>query len=213
MRYLLAIVAFMVVFGDTSFAQTEFTREYNNYRMGVGPVLGYKLGVNAADTQDGVKNGLGTAGMPDFGASLYIPLDPESKMGLIVDAMYANYPYLQKFDGSSVDWTDRFNYFALGANFYISNFTIGLNMGIPLGGNRVYSDREVEIQSSSMSTMYEFRIGGNFTLNESNVGRFILFVNAGYQINGQYTDEVNMGSYNPHPASLQLGLSYLINVE
>ena len=213
MKYLLVIAAFMVVFGDTSFAQTEFTREYNNYRMGVGPVLGYKLGINAADTEEGIKNGIGAAGMPDFGATFYIPLDPDSRMGLFVDAMYANYPYLLKFDGSNVDWTERFNYFALGANFYISGFTIGLNMGIPLGGNRVTSSSDAEILSSTMNTMYEFRIGGNFTLNESNVGRFILFVNAGYQINGLYTDEMNFGSYNPHPASLQLGLSYLINVE
>jgi len=114
MRYLLAIVAFMVVFGDTSFAQTEFTREYNNYRMGVGPLLGYKLGINTVDPTEGIKNDIGAASMPDFGATFYMPLDPDQRMGLFLDLVYANYAYSQKYYNSPKEWTDKFSYLDLG---------------------------------------------------------------------------------------------------
>lgn len=216
MKNLLAILGLFLVLTGSTFAQkgsSEFMRESNNYHIGIGPIVGYKFGVNAADTQEGIKNALGLASMPDFGAQFYLPLDPENKMGMIIEAVYANYPYGQKFDASDVEWTDRFNYLALGANFHISGFTIGMNFGFPMSGFRVFDDRELEIEASSLNTMLEFRIGGNFTLNESNAGRLILFINAGYQINGQYTDEVNYGVYNPHPASLQLGLGYLFNMQ
>lgn len=213
MRQLLAITMLLTVIFSDAFSQGEFLKQTNNYKMGIGPIVAFKFGVNAADTQDGIKNGLGVASMPDFGAQFYMPLDPESNMGLIIDAVYANYPYLQKFSNSNADWTDRFQYLGIGANVYLSGFTVGLNIGFPMGGNRVYSDGDLEIPTSSLNTMFEFRIGGNFTLNESNMGRLLLFINAGYQINGQYTDEVNLGTFNPHPASIQIGLGYLLNME
>jgi len=215
MRSIILIIASIFITNVFTFAQPDdYSRETANYGMGIGPVIGYKMGINAAEPPDGIKNGLGLAGMPDFGASFYLPLNPDDKMGLFLDLVYGNYAYLQKFSESSVDWTDQFNYFAIGANFYISGFTIGLNVGLPMAnGKRVYSNSDMDIESSTLNTMFELKIGGNFTLNESELGRLLLFINAGYQINGQYTDEVQYGSFNPHPASLNLGFSYLFNLE
>ncbi|MBX3044932.1 MAG: hypothetical protein KIT33_09725 [Candidatus Kapabacteria bacterium] len=212
MKRLLAILVLFSAFSINSIAQSpEFARESNNYLMGIGPVIGFKMGVNAAEVPDGVKNGVAAAAMPDFGAQFYMPFDPENKMGLIIDAVYANYPYLLKTGGAEL--TDRFQYFGLGANFFLSGFTVGFNFGFPLGGERSTPAGELEIDAAQLNTMIEFRIGGNFTLNESNFGRLVLFINAGYQINGQYTDEMNQGTYNPHPASLQLGLGYILNLQ
>ena len=210
MKKFLVVAMLFCAFVVAASAQSEFIRETENYKMGIGPILGYKMGVNAADTQDGVKNGVGAATMPDFGAQFYMPLDPENKMGLIIDAVYANYPYILKY--GDVELSDNFNYFGIGANFFLSGFTVGLNVGLPMGGTRGTPDGDKDIQSASLNTMFEFRIGGNFTLNESNTGRLILFINLGYQINGQYSDDLNLGTYNTHPASIQLGLGYLLNL-
>ncbi len=208
---LVILVVFSINIAHTQSSKRVFEKE--NYSIGIGPLLAYKMGVNAADPPQGIKNGLGLAAMPDFGLSFYLPLNPDDKMGLLVDAAYANYAYLQKFDNSNTEWTDRFNYISLTPQFYISGFVVGLNIGIPLGGERVYENRTNEIPTSSLATMFEFKLGGNFTLNESEMGRLNFFINAGYQINGQYTDELNLGSINYHPASLQLGLSYIFNME
>lgn len=213
MKHLFACLFLITVVFSDAYSQGEFLKQTNNYKMGVGPIIGFKFGVNAADTQDGIKNGLGIAGMPDFGAQFYMPLDPESKMGLILDAVYANYPYVQVRESSNIEWTYRYQYLGIGANVYISGFTVGLNIGFPIGGNVIIPFDDLEIPTSSLNTMFEFRIGGNITLNESNMGRLLLFINAGYQINGQYTDEVDLGTFNPHPASLQIGLGYLLNME
>jgi hypothetical protein len=180
--------------------------------MGVGPIIGYRMGINAAEPPNGIKNDIGLAGLPDFGAQLYIPFQPDNNMGLIFEALYANVPYSQKFDDGNSDWTDRFQYLNLGANFHISNFIVGLNMGFPMAANRYYENSDLEIKTDILNNMFELRLGGNFTLNESRTGRMILFVNLGYQINGQYSDESN-SAYMPHPASLQLGLGYIINMK
>jgi hypothetical protein len=211
MKKLLIFSVLVLMSVNIIYAQ-EYREGRGNYSMGFGPMVAYKLGINAADPPQGIKNGVGTAGMPDLGISYYLPLNPDDKMGLFVDAAYASYAYIQKFDGSSTDWTDRFTYLAFGPNFYISGFTIGLNIGIPLSGERVFSDRTMEIQSSTLATMFEFKVGGHFTLNESELGRLNLFLNGSYQINGQYTDDLNLGAINYHPASLQVGLSYIFNM-
>lgn len=209
MKNLIVVATFLLAY-ISALSQSEFARETDNYTMGIGPILGYKLGINAADTQEGVKNGVGAASMPDFGAQLYVPLDPENEMGLIIDAIYANYPYMLEY--SKVEFNDNINYIGVGANFYLSGFTVGLNVGLPMGGTRSTPDGDFDIESASLNTMFELRIGGNFTLNESNTGRMILFINGGYQINGQYSDEANLGTYNTHPASIQLGLGYILNI-
>ncbi len=158
MRYLLAIVAFMVVFGDTSFAQTEFTREYNNYRMGVGPLLGYKLGINTVDPTEGIKNDIGAASMPDFGATFYMPLDPDQRMGLFLDLVYANYAYSQKYYNSPKEWTDKFSYLDLGPISIFHGFTIGLNVGIPNGLNLEENPTALSYYmiKAALNTLYEF---------------------------------------------------------
>src|SRR5690606_5184336 len=130
-----------------------------------------------------------------------------------IDAVYSSIGYTQKFHNSKEDWTDRFSYLSFGPNFYLSGFTIGLNLAIPLSAERVDDENTLEISSSSLTTLFELRIGGNFTLNESELGRLNLFINGTYGINGQYSDDMNLGTYNPHPAAIQLGLSYLFNVE
>lgn len=196
-------------------ANILFAREYRtiNHSMGIGPLVAYRLGVNTVEPPNGFKNGVGTAAMPDLGLSFYMPLNPDDKMGLIIDAYYANYAYLTKFNNTSVDWTDRFTYISVEPKFYISGFTIGLGIGFPSSAERVYSDRSLEINSSTLATVFDLKIGGHFTMNESELGRLCLFVTGSYQINGQYSDDANLGSLNPHPASLQVGLSYIFNMD
>jgi len=211
MRNFLVVAMLLCAFVVGASAQSEFIRETDNYKMGVGPIIGYKMGVNASDVQDGTKNGVAPATMPDFGAQFYMPLDPDNKMGLIIDAIYANYPFMLKTPNEN---HYNYNFIGLGANFFLSGFTVGFNLGLPLGGTYTVNNIEGKDDASMLNTMFEFRVGGNFTLNESNTGRFVLFINLGYQINGLYSDmtQLGQGPYNPHPASIQLGLGYLINM-
>jgi len=211
MKNLIAITTLFFTLAVSLSAQTEFVPVSKNFMMGVGPIIGYKIGVNAADIEQGTKNGVAQANMPDFGAQFYMPFSKENTLGLILDATYANNQYLLK--PCSGEFTERFQYFAIGANFYLSGFTIGLNVGIPLGGSKNKDGKElISYKSEMFNTMYEVRIGGNITLNESNTGRMIFFINGGYQINEQYATRVNPGNHARHPASIQLGLGYIINV-
>ena len=115
MKILIAITTLFLILVVSISAQTEFTPESKNFSMGVGPIIGYKIGINAADIEQGTKNGVAQANIPDFGAEFYMPFSKDNTLGLIIDATYANNQYLLK--ACSGEFTERFQYFAIGANF------------------------------------------------------------------------------------------------
>ena len=212
-RFISVSVIILAVFTNTLFSYNWDEESEGNYTLGVGLQIGYKMGVNAADPPQGIKNDLGLAGIPDFGVTVYIPFDKRSKMGLVADAMYANYAFgLKMYDDPNNKWTNRLNYLTLGGHFYLSGFTLGLVIGLPTGGEAVYESRTDEIKSDQLATMYALKIGANIPVYYDDIGRLNLVAQLGYFLSGLYSDGFGPRANNPHPASLMLGISYMFNM-
>ncbi|MFP4528264.1 MAG: hypothetical protein ACLFQX_06915, partial [Candidatus Kapaibacterium sp.] len=94
--------------------------------------------------------------------------------------------------------------------FYISGFVVGVNFGLPMGGESV----EQDIDASDLAALVEFKLGGVIPLMENPNGRLNLMLRAGYALTGLYAEDITSqaDSYNPHPASIELGLSYIFNI-
>lgn len=211
MKVLVSIAFFILLLSNNLFSQ-DYSNGTENFLMGIGPALGYKIGINTVSPPEGYKNDIAVSNLIDIGAQGYIPFNPDSKMGLIVDLAYSSYAYKTKIHNTDENTTYNYKYLTLGGNFYLSGFTVGLNIGIPMSGSRDDGSNDLVIESSNINTMFELRLGGNFSLSESPTGRFILFINGGYQLNSLFIDEFDSSTYNPHIASVQFGLSYLFNV-
>ena len=187
----------------------------NNFPYSVGPFITLKGGVNAASVPTGIKNGFTINSLPDIGASGYIPLTDKSQFGIAADLAYSTYAYDNKqANNESNKWTIQVSYLTLNPNLFIYGFSIGLNFGIPLSGTTKYSNSSTNINTSDLSALVEFRVGGIIPLYYDDFGRLNLVVQFGYFLTGQYSQNYPGGSssYNPHPASGAVGVSYLFNL-
>jgi hypothetical protein len=211
MNKFLCIIIIAVCAINVVIAQSNDEAVINNYRLGVGPYLGFKMGINAGDVPQGIKNGVSAANMPDFGAQFYLPFQGKSKMGLILSAAYATYPYKLTYEGAGISTDSKYNfsYVALGADFFLSGFTIGFNYGFPSGAKL----GDFDLSTDLIANMFEFKIGGNIPMIEDDLGRLNLIIQAGYFITGQYNDDRAIQGKNTNPASLMVGLSYLFNID
>jgi hypothetical protein len=197
---------------NIAYSQYHDESEKSNYRLGVGPYLGYKAGFNIVDVRQDIKNGISAANLPDFGVQFYMPFEGQSKMGLIFSGAYITYPYKITIEttGSSTDYKYNYSYIGLGADFFLSGFTAGINIGFPSSAN---VETGGDLNTNLISNMFEFKIGGHFPILEDEMGRFNLLIQAGYFITGQYNDDSGFYSKNTNPVSFMLGVSYLFNAD
>ena len=183
-----------------------------NFPYSIGPFITLKGGVNAADVPQNFKNGFTMNGLPDFGATGFIPFGDKSQFGLDADLGYSTYAFDiksgQNFDAIS---TTQISYFTISPNIFIYGFTAGLNFGIPLSGTVKSSTTETDIKTEDLSLFAEFRIGGDIPLYYDETGRLNLRIQFGYFLTGQSKENYN-NTFNFHPASGALGVSYLFNV-
>ncbi|MFP4528133.1 MAG: hypothetical protein ACLFQX_06260, partial [Candidatus Kapaibacterium sp.] len=128
------IIAFLIgIFSANAFSQTM-----PNYPFGVGAYVAASGGVNAADVPQGIKNGFMISPMPNIGAQAYIPLSETAKSGLLAEISYSTYAFELKFSGNEdVAWDNSFNYLTFAPYFHISGFVVGVNFGLPMGGESV----------------------------------------------------------------------------
>ncbi|MBI5325152.1 MAG: hypothetical protein HZB41_07775 [Ignavibacteriae bacterium] len=89
MRKVLIILLFGIIISNYLPANAKGS----NFPYSIGPFITLKGGVNAADVPDGRKNGFTVNGLPDFGASGYIPFGDKSQFGLDADLAYSTYSY------------------------------------------------------------------------------------------------------------------------
>lgn len=220
MNKVICIFTFLVFISSLSFAQNYGDDGYSmnkNDPMGAGLYLGYKFGVNAAKVPSGIENGMGLAKMIDIGLEGYLPFDPTSRMGMLFQIAYANYPYeLSNVSGGD---PQEYNYtnIDIAAQFYVSGFTVGLIAGFPTGGTIDIADFSVDFTSDGLGTMLSLALGGHFNLFKNDLGRMILKIQGTYAITGQWADDYapqgQTGNFNYHPASLMFGLGWIFDLD
>lgn len=205
MRNIIVTVISFVMF--TNFLSSQ-DYENINHPLGIGLEIGYKAGINAAEVPEGTKNALGFANMPDFGLQFYMPFQGQNYMGLLANIGYYTFPYNLSLEGISPETEYNFSYIGLGADFYVSGFTVGLNYGFPSSSKM----NDFELNTEGLNGAFEFRLGAHIPMMVSSSGRLNLNIRASYFITGQFDESVLIGGKNTNPASLMFGLSYLFNL-
>lgn len=193
------------------------------YPMSIGPELSYKFGISTVTTPLGRKNGLGFSKIPDVGLAYYLPMSQNYNLGLLTNISYSNYSYIIKNANiSSDDYAFHHSYLVISPNFYARGVILGFGIGIPLGAN--YDG--VEIKTSTMKTMVELKLGGEFPLYEDETGRLNFFVLGHYMLSDIFdnfvkndplknilaTDEPINTKHNPRTASINLGFNFVFNL-
>jgi len=136
----------------------------------------------------------------------------KSQFGIAADLAYSTYAYdMKNTTGIEYVSTTQISYFTLSPNIFIYGFTAGLNFGIPLSGTTKSSITEVDIKTEDLSIFVEFRVGGMIPLYYDDFGRVNLIIQLGYFLTEQSKEDYSF-SYNFHPASGAIGVSYLFNL-
>lgn len=192
---------------SAGFAQKEIEEEpkSNNFPMSIGPFMTFKGGVNT-NHPDGIENAPIFLGMPDIGATFYIPFTDKNKLGATIDLAYTTVGYGRHIykDDENV-WDETFNYIALSPNLHIHGFMIGFNFGLPLGG----TVNEIDADAEDLAFLIEGKLSGLIPIYANDFGRVNLIITAAYTITGVYSDDVDN---NPHPVTAGIGFSYLFNL-
>jgi hypothetical protein len=188
----------------------------NTFPMSIGPFIAPKVCVNTADIPQGFKTGMSFNGIPDFGATFYVPFSPTSTIGATADVGYSTYSILTKPESNANDdntFIEKVNYFSIAPNINFSGFMLGFNIGIPMGYSvsNVSGSINPATTTDNLATIVDIRIGGMIPLMNDATGRLNFIVFGGYMLTGMSSNDNT--SANPKAASLMLGLNYLFALE
>jgi len=203
--FALALITFLML-GNQLFSQ-DF--ESVNHPMSVGLEIGYKAGINAAEVPEGTKNGVSFASMPDFGVQFYMPFQGQNYMGLLANIGYYTFPYKFTFENTNAELKYNTSYIGLGADFYVSGFTVGVNYGFPSAA----TIGDADLNTETLAGAFEFRLGAHIPMMVTSSGRLNLNIRASYFVTGQFNESKLIGGKNTNPAALMFGLSYLFNLQ
>lgn len=204
----LALLIMFVVVGSTTLLAEE-------YHLAVGPYLMLKAGVNAGTIPDGTKTGVAFNGIPDLGAVVYIPFSKEHLLGMPLGIGYHTYAYQSKPNSGSTDdntFVTKVHYLAISPNVQLQAFVVGFTAGFSPSGSssNVSGTLTNDIKSSDMTNLVvDVHFGLGLPVVNTAAGRLDILLNASYMISGIASNS----DYNPHPASMALGMSYLFNVQ
>jgi hypothetical protein len=136
----------------------------NNYK--VSPIYSYRFGLDAS-----------------------YPLTPtiSAWLGLGMDSRGGNYHW---YVDKTVWETRRVRYFAINPGFRISALFLGLNIGIPLSGDKEWQNgpdakintAELDADADMLNVMIEPQLGAVIPLYEHEIGWFGLTIIAGYNV-------------------------------
>jgi len=184
---------------------------FGNYPISVGPYIGLKGGVNAADVPQGTYNGFAFASLPEMGVSSYFPFVEKSLFGGGLNLSYSTDGFLTELN--NIKSTHQYNFFKLSPYLYASGFILGINIGIPLGGTDEAQNNETDIESDKFSTAIDIKIGGVITVFANETGRFNIVIEGSYSLSGILKDKYSNNEYNYHPGQMWVGLNYMFNVQ
>lgn len=185
-----------------------------NYPLSIGPYLSLKAGVNAASIPEGSKTGIGLSGLPDFGATLYVPLGADNRVGFLADLGYSTYAYGERLVIGDVEgdlYKQQVSYVTLAPSIYLSSFTVGFTFGIPVAASTVFDNATVDGETDNISTLVEVQLGGMIPVMANADGRLNILLRAGYMITGIISE--SSSEYNPKAATFGLGVNYLFNLK
>jgi hypothetical protein len=227
-KYVISLSLFLMLFGIST--NNLLSQEEQYFPPEIGLTLGYKCAVNGFPNPQGRKNGMAFNNIPDAGLTAYIPLDFTYNLGLYIDIGYNTNTFLMKYnyepDTKEYLTRDRmrFSYISISPTFNHNGFKLGFAVGIPIS-----ADWEgVNINTNKLQNIIELKAGYTYPLYFDRVGRLNIFLNATYALNGIYNDfvkddplknivpatgnQIITNYYNPRPATIQLGLSFLFNL-
>lgn len=217
MKKFLVLLALLCLTVSSSFSQK--LEEKPNF-FGIGPMVSFGAGVNAADVPEGTKNGVAYA-LGDIGITGTYIFNPKSNVGVVLDLKYSQFPFRLVQDGNEdIYQINTLSYISIAPKLYLSGFTLGFSVNLSPDLSSEDQDgnefEDSQLFEDDMVTTFGVNIGGQFALYENDFGRLNLFLDGTYFItpvlDEGYSAGFNLDEYNFNPASLKLGLSYLFNV-
>lgn len=206
--------------------------------LSAGPFIAFKGGTNLGSTSELISSNFAFNGLPDFGASLYVPLSSSSKLGLMVDLGYITLAYGEEIDGTDLtgalgdlfgvdlpgnifsdgdlSFTHRLHYIGISPQLTINSLLFGFQLGIPVGGTtKNDADIEEDIETDGLSTIFEIVGGAKIPLVKKKSGRLNLLLKASYALSGLLKEPDDLGDaefYNPKVLSISVGVNYLFSL-
>ncbi len=140
-------------------------------------------------------------------------------LGLVYDSRGMNFH--QQDDANHFE-NSTFNYLSFQPGVKFKDFTLGLGLGIPLGGSidehTGVATGTTDISASRMATMVELRLGGSVPILESELGDLRFIINGSYPLTKTFSSSLGF-TFNGNPQSqdgpiptLQAGLSFQFGV-
>lgn len=223
MRIVFASLTFITFSFTSLFSQVDYYEPAEQELFRVGPYLQLKAGVNGGNIPDGRKNAIAFNGIPDFGATCYVPLSLDSDLAATFDLGLSTYSFSFKDVHKGDVYQQKYSYINLAMNFHLYYTMMGFNFGLP-----VSADMEGrEIKTDNLEIMAEFRLGAIIPLMQDEDGSLNIMVYAGYMMTGIYSDfekddplknlipeippqEITQ-KFNPRAVSISIGLNYMFN--
>lgn len=196
---------------NSAIAQKDVSQS-EAYPFGIGPFFLFKGGVNASDVPEGIKNGFNFNGIPDIGAAFYIPFTKENNLALEVDLAYSRYTYeLKKTGDEDNPWSNEFGFITLGPSLHLYGFLLGFEFGMPIHAGSDEDAFDYSVNDIGFSAVV--RIGAMIPVYADEFGRLNIDIRGAYFLTGLFSDvPESWDDYNPHPASLAIGMSYIFNI-
>ncbi len=197
------------------------------YSFYVGPYFGAKASVST-NVSGGRKVGV-AMGFPDAGVSVVLPFFRDRRRGMQVNFGYESYAYITKPEKNADDANtikEKYAYINISPMLHVSGFIVGLNIGIPVsasasnlaGGDEIVYTAENTEMLSLISTNIEAKVGFNIPIINLKTGMLNFNIVATYALTGYYKDadtykfSDSKMEFNPIPAGLHLGFSYLFKI-
>ncbi|MFH1050966.1 MAG: hypothetical protein V1779_08595 [bacterium] len=195
------IICFLTIFSENL---------YSNYPISVGPYIGLKGGVNAADVPNGTYNGFAFSNLPEMGVSSYFPFVDATLFGGGLNLAYSTHGFTTK--ENDIKTSHQYNYLGLSPYLYANGFILGINIGIPLSGTTEKSSQTTDVKSEELTTLTDIKLGGVITVYANEFGRFNIMIEGSYSLSGMLKDNYS-SDYNYHPGQLWFGLNYMFNLQ
>lgn len=221
-----------------------YTEAEEQYPASVGGYIASKIGLNSASIPYTRQTSFSFNGIPDFGVMCFFPIHKTYQIALLGELGFTTNSYGENIDpdfNSTLpnnlreEYVFRHNYISGNIGVAIRSITMGIGIGLPVGGSYVNSSKGVMFSSSIPTTnlqpIFDLKLGAMFPIYYDRSGRLNLHINGGYVLTGIYSNSMdayqhvsqevrdatgfpaNLGKeYNPLPLSLSLGLSYLFTL-
>lgn len=198
--------------------------------LSLGPTIGYRGSINAANPGTGFVSGFALGDRPDLGLSSRFLFDQNIGIGFMVELEMSGYSYVSKlFDLSATTdsntYMTRHRYTTFAPSLYIGGFQVGVGLMYSTGEETKSLAKEKTYSPGTQSTLaYELRVGGMIPVYKSDLGDLNLIVRASYMLDPHYSSSVFVHpdrilpdgkpavESNPQSASFSIGVNYMFSL-